>query len=156
MKLKNRIETVMLGGICLTIGWSFSTLLHECFHLVSAYSLGLDASLDAITLTTGSVLISGEMTSSETAIVAVAGSIGLIAIGVLLTRIKHPAARMIGIVFLCRAWIDALPLFDLDGAIMAEGSGWLIAWMVVIAEILICGGMIWYTLNKHESHLGVE
>lgn len=146
----NPIDSSLCGAICLLVGWGAATLLHECFHLATARSLGFPASLGKLTLTTGSVFVPGEMTNIETALVAVAGSIGLIAIGVLLVRLSNnPAARMVGIIFLCRAWIDALPLCDLDGAIMAEGAGWLIAWMVVIAEILICGGMIWYTLNNH-------
>ena len=147
---QKNICSTLLGAICLIVGWGAATLLHECCHLAAARSLGLPASLGKLTLTTGSVVVPGGMTNIETALVAVAGSIGLITAGVLLVRLSStPAARMVGIIFLCRAWIDALPLFDLDGAIMEEGAGWLIAWTVVIVEILICGGMIWYTLNNH-------
>ena len=145
----NPIDSSLCGSICLLIGWGAATLLHECGHLVAAHSFGLEASLGKLTLTTGSVLISEEMNSTETAIVAVAGSLSLILIGVVLIRIKHPAARMIGIVFLCRAWIDALPLCTHDGAMMVGAVGFALPWAVVIAEILICGGMIWYALNNH-------
>ena len=138
----NPIDSSLCGSICLLIGWGAATLLHECFHLVSAYSLGLDASLDAITLTTGSVLISGEMTSSETAIVAVAGSIGLITIGWLLTRASSVYIRMIGVVFLCRAFVDAIPISTMDGALIAGSVGYLAAWSIVIIEVLISGGLI--------------
>lgn len=153
-----KIEETLCGAICLIVGWGSATILHECFHLMTASALGLPASLGKLTFTTGSVFVSGDMTNIETALVAVAGSIGLITIGVLLVRLSsNPAARMVGIIFLCRAWIDALPLCDLDGAIMAEGAGWLIAWTVVIAEILICGGMIWYTLNNYpDTHQHTE
>jgi hypothetical protein len=145
-----QIDTTASGAICLLVGWGAATLLHECCHLAAARSLGLPASLGKITLTTGSVFVHGDMTNIETALVAVAGSIGLITAGVLLVRLSsNPAARMVGVIFLSRAWIDALPLFDLDGAIMEESTGWLIAWTVVIAEILICGGMIWYAVNNH-------
>ena len=152
------VESTICGAICLIVGWGAATLLHECCHLAAARSLGLPASLGKITFTTGSVFVSGDMTNIETALVAVAGSIGLITAGVMLVRLSsNPAARMVGIIFLSRAWIDALPLCDLDGAIMAEGTGWLIAWTVVIAEILICGGMIWYTLNNHpDTHQNPE
>jgi hypothetical protein len=150
LRIWKQIDSTLLGAICLLVGWGAATLLHECCHLAAARSLGLPASLEKLTLTTGSVIVPGDLTNTETALVAVAGSIGLIIIGVLLVRIPgRPVARMVGVMFLCRAWIDALPLFDLDGAIMAEGTGWLIAWIVVIAEILICGGMIWHTLNNH-------
>jgi len=148
MNLKH-VDSTLCGAICLIVGWGTATLLHECFHLAAARSLGLPASLGKLTLTTGSVFVSGDLTNIETAMVAVAGSMGLITIGVLLVRISsNPVARMVGIMFLCRAWIDALPLCDLDGVIMAEGTGLVLAWAVVIAEILICGGMIWYTLNN--------
>jgi hypothetical protein len=104
-----------------------------------------------------SVLVYGALTSHETALVAIAGSLGLIVAGVALILLSaHPAARMIGIVFLCRAWIDALPVCDLDSAMMAEGTGWIIAWLVAIAEILICGGMIWYALNDRHVYSGTQ
>lgn len=136
------IDTALCGAICLILGWGTATLLHECCHLAAARSLGLPASLGKLTFTTGSVFVSGDMTNIETSLVAVAGSLGLIIIGLILTRASSVYIRMIGVVFLCRAWIDALPLCDLDGAIMAEGAGWLIAWAVVVAEVLICGGRI--------------
>jgi len=145
----NPIDSSLCGSICLLIGWGAATFLHECGHLAAAHSFGLAASFGKLTLTTGSVLISDEMNSTETAIVAVAGSLSLILIGVMLIRLKHPAANMIGIVFLSRAWIDALPLCSHDGAMMAGEVGFTISWVVVIAEILVCGGMIWYALNNH-------
>lgn len=145
----NPVDSSLCGAICLLIGWGAATFIHECGHLAAAYSFGLEASFGALTLTTGSVLISEEMNSTETAIVAVAGSLILILIGVLLIRMKPPAARMIGIVFLCRAWIDALPLCTHDGAMMTGAVGFALPWSVAIVEILICGGMIWYTLNNH-------
>ena len=136
------IDTALCGAICLILGWGTATLLHECCHLATARSLGLRATFGSCTLSTGSVFVQGDMTNIETSLVAVAGSLGLIIIGWILTRASSVYIRMIGVVFLCRAWIDALPLCDLDGAIMAEGAGWLIAWAVVVAEVLICGGRI--------------
>lgn len=142
-----RIDTTIGGAICLLVGWGASTLLHECGHLAVAGSLGLPASLGTLTLTTGSVFVHGDMTTIETALVAVAGSLGLIIIGWLLTATRSQHIRMVGIVFLCRAWIDALPLCDLDGAIMAESTGYVIAWVVVLAAVLICGGRILDTMQ---------
>jgi len=148
MPLKKQLDTTICGAICLLLGWGVATLIHECCHLAAAHSLGLEASLGELTLTTGSVFVYGDMTPHETTLVAIVGSLGLIVIGVALIRMStHPAAHMIGVVFLCRAWIDALPLCTYDGALIAQGTGWMLAWMIAIAEILICGGTIWYALT---------
>jgi hypothetical protein len=141
------IDSALCGAICLIIGWGAATILHECGHLAVAGTLGLPASLGKLTLTTGSVFVVGDMTTTETALVAVAGSLTLIAIGLILTGARSRYVRMVGIVFLCRAWIDALPLCDLDGAKMAEGTGMVIAWIVVIAAVLVCGGRILETIQ---------
>lgn len=146
----NPIDTTILGAVCLLVGWGAATLLHECCHLAAARSLGLPASLESCTFTTGSIFVHGDMTTIEIALVAVAGSFGLIIIGWLLTCASSIYVRMIGIMFLSRAWIDTLPLFDLDGAIMAEGTGMVIAWAVVVAAVLVCGGRILEVLQ--ESH----
>ena len=143
------IDTSLCGAICLLVGWGAATLLHEGCHLAVARSLGLPTSLGTLTLTTGSVFVQGDMTNIETALVAVAGSLGLIIIGWLLTRASSVYFRMMGIMFLSRAWIDTLPLFDLDGAIMAEGTGMVIAWAVVVAAVLVCGGRILEVLQSN-------
>jgi len=148
MPLKKRLEATICGAICLLIGGGASTLLHECGHLVAARSLGLQATLGGLTLTTGSVFISGNMTATETALVAVAGSIGLIVIGWILTGAQSQYVRMIGIMFLCRAWIDVLPICDTDGAWIASSAGYAVAATIVIAEVLICGGRILSVLDS--------
>ena len=43
---------------------------------------------------------------------------------------------------------DVLPLSTYDGALIAQGTGWMLAWMIAIAEILICGGTIWHAINN--------
>jgi len=144
------IDSALCGTICLIFGWGASTILHEYGHIAVASTLGLPASLEKITLTTGSVFVTGEMTATETALVAMAGSLVLIIIGLLLTRASSIYIRMIGIVFLCRAWIDALPLFDLDGAIMAEGTGMMFSWVFVVAELMVCGGRILEALQPKD------
>lgn len=149
---RKTIETALLGSICLLIGWGSATLLHECCHLAVARSLGLPATLGTLTLTTGSVFVSGDMTAIQAALVAVAGSLGLVIAGVAMVRLSsNPAVRMIGVVFLCRAWVDVIPVCDLDGAIFAGAAGYVIAVIILLAEVLVCGGMIWYALNKHHE-----
>ena len=142
------IDSALCGAICLILGWGTATILHECGHLAVAGTLGLPASLGTLTLTTGSVFVAGEMTATETALVAVAGSITLIAIGLILTGSRSRYIQMVGVMFLSRAWIDTLPLFDLDGAIMAEGTGYVIAWAFVLVAVLVCGGRILETMQK--------
>lgn len=142
-------DTAVSGAICLIVGWGTATLAHELCHLMTARSLGLVATPGRCTLTTGSVFVHGDMTNIETALVAVAGSLGLIIIGYLLTRAHSLYVRMMGVMFLSRAWIDALPLMDLDGALIAGSAGAVIAWGIVIAEMLICGGVILDVLQSN-------
>jgi hypothetical protein len=145
-----RIDSTLCGTICLMLGWGCGTLLHELCHLMTARSLGLIATPGRCTLATGSIVVHSNMTNIETALVAVAGSVGLILAGLILLKHSSRYLNMIGVVFLCRAWTDALPLRDLDGAMIAGSAGTVIAWGIVIAEILICGGAIWGTMDRNK------
>jgi hypothetical protein len=150
------LDEVLCGAVCLIFGWGSATLSHECFHLLVARSLGLTATLGEVTLTTGSVFVQGDMTSVETMLVAVAGSLGLVIAGLLLIHsFENKMIHMIGAVFLCRAWIDALPLCDLDGGIFVQSAcsalgtaGLLAAWIFVILEILVSGGAIAHVIKS--------
>lgn len=135
------LDSAICGAICLILGWGCGTLLHELCHLIMARSLGLVATPERCTLTTGSVLVHGSMTNLETVLVAVAGSAGLILMGLLLIKHHNKYLNMIGLLFLCRAWIDALPLLA-DGAGITGSIGAGIAWGILLIEILICGGRI--------------
>lgn len=150
MNWKN-IDDTICGALCLLIGWGSGTLLHELCHLMTARSLGLTATPGRCTLTTGSIIVHGDMSNIEIALVAVAGSAGLILIGLLLIKHSSKYLNMIGLVFLCRAWIDALPLLDLDGAMIAGSAGAVIAWGILAAEMLICGGAIFKVLNADRN-----
>jgi len=137
------IKTALLGAICLVIGWGAATLLHECGHMAVAQSLGLPVTFGTFTLTTGSVFVSGDLTDAQAALIAVAGSLVLIITGVLMVRCSgNPAMRMVGVVFLCRAWIDALPICDLDGGLIAGSAGYGMAILIPIVEVIICGSVI--------------
>lgn len=74
MKQKH-LETSLLGAICLILGWGIGTILHECGHLAGTYAFGLPATLGQITLTTGSVFVQGDLTGTQTAVMAIAGSL---------------------------------------------------------------------------------
>jgi len=150
MNLK-RTESALLGAITLLTGWGIGTLLHECSHMAGAYALGVPATLGTCTLSTGSVILYGELTAIQTTIIALLGSLGLVIAGVALVRLSDiPALRMIGIVFLCRAWIDVLPLTGYDGGLIAGSAGYVIATAILIAEVMICGGVILDTINTKE------
>lgn len=140
---QKRIKTSLLGAICLILGWGAGTILHEYGHLAGAYAFGLPATLGQITLSTGSVFVQGDMTGTQTAVIAIAGSLCLMVAGVLMVRLSgNPMVRMIGIVFLCRAWIDVLPISGFDGGILAGSTGHAIAMLIVVVEVLVCGGVI--------------
>ena len=148
MNLKT-IDTTICGALCLLVGWGASTILHEMCHLAAAEALGIPASLGDITLATGYVTLYHPITDIQMTIIALAGSLGLVIAGVLLVRLSgNPAVRMIGIVFLCRAWTDTLPITGLDGGLIAGSSGYVIAILIVIAEVLICGSVILDTIQK--------
>jgi hypothetical protein len=134
------LDNSLCGALCLIVGWGAATVLHEFFHAGMAYAFGLPVSLGEITLTTGSVFVHGDMTPFETVFVAAVGSVGLVVVGLMLVYMsENKILCMIGVVFLCRAWIDALPICDLDGALIAGSAGYLIACGLVAAEVLACG-----------------
>ena len=146
------LKTALLGAITLLVGWGVGTLFHEGCHLAAAISLGIPSTLGSCTLSTGSVTLYGGMTDAQTAIIALAGSIGLVIAGVLLVRLSAaPVVRMIGVVFLCRAWVDVLPVSGSDGGLIAGSAGYLIAVLIVIVEVLVCGGVILDTINSKEG-----
>jgi hypothetical protein len=140
MNLLKSLDNSLCGALCLIFGWSVATVLHEGFHVGMAHVFGIPVSLGEITLTTGSVFVHGDMTPFETAVVAAVGSVGLVVVGLMLVYVsENKILRMIGVVFLCRAWIDALPICDLDGALVAGSAGYLVACGLVVAEVLACG-----------------
>lgn len=140
---KQRIETAIVGALCLIIGWGVGTFLHECCHLAGAYAYGVPATLELCILSTGFVLLYGDLTATQTTVITLAGSLGLVIVGVLMVRLSGvPAVRMIGVVFLCRAWIDTLPICGYDGGVIAGSAGYGLAMLIVLAEILICGNEI--------------
>jgi len=144
-----RISHALAGAICLLLGWGVGTLFHECCHLAAAYSLGIPATLGACSLSKGVVIIEGSMSPAQTAVIALAGSLGLVIAGVLMVRLSRvPAVRMIGVVFLCRAWVDVLPVAGYDGGLIAGSAGYAVAMMIVIAEIVVCGGVIMDTMQQ--------
>lgn len=153
MNLK-RMNNAISGALCLIIGWGTATLLHELCHLMAARSLGLAASPGRCTFSTGSIFIHTPMTPTETTLVAIAGSIGLVIAGIMLTRNHHMYIRMIGIIFLARAWVDTLPIYRMDGGMVAGSAGYLIAVLIVIAEILLCGGVILDTMQRGTGGAG--
>ena len=138
-----RFDNAITGAMCLIIGWSAGTLVHECCHLVGAYSFGLPTTLGTCTLTTGSVFVHGDMTAVQTAVIAVVGSLGLVIAGVLMVKLSDSSVvRMIGVVFLCRAWIDVLPISGMDGGLIAGSVGYAVALVIVVAEVVVCGSVM--------------
>ena len=80
------ITRALVGAITLLLGWGVGTLVHEGCHIAGAYACGIPASLGTCTLSTGSVILYGDMTPTQTAFIALAGSLGLVIAGVLLVR----------------------------------------------------------------------
>lgn len=147
MNLK-QVNNAISSALCLTIGWGTATLLHELCHLMAARTLGLAATPGRCTFSTGSIFIHAQMTPLETTIVAIAGSLGLVLAGIMLTRNHNRYVQMIGVIFLCRAWLDVLPITGLDGGLIAGSAGYLIAVLIVIIEVLLCGGVILNTMQR--------
>lgn len=155
MNMVNKhIGSYLLGAMCLIFGWGSATILHECFHMIVAMSLGLDVSMGELTITTGSMFVIGDMTPAQTVLVAIAGSLGLTIVGVLLVKLSNDSVvRMIGIVFLCRSWVDCVPIAGLDGAHIAESVGYVVAYSIVIIEVLVCGGVIFEMVSDAKKQV---
>lgn len=150
MNLK-RIETALLGAITLLMGWGVGTLFHEGCHLAGACACGVPAEIESLTISSGLVILYGDLTATQTIIIALAGSLGLVIAGVLLVWLSAaPVVRMIGVVFLCRAWVDVLPITGYDGGLIAGSAGYLIAVLILIVEVLVCGGVILNIINSKE------
>ena len=148
----DKICNLILGAVLLTVSWGVSTMFHEVCHFIVAVLLGYEVSMGVYTITTGSVFVSGEMSAVDIAFVAVAGSAGLVVAGGLLVRMTDSAClKMCGIVFLCRAWVDAIPIGDMDGGLIACSAGYVVAYSVVIAEVLVCGGIILCEIQKIQT-----
>ena len=143
-----QLDNAFIGAIVLTTSWGISTVFHEVCHVFVAYLLGYDSYAGAFTLSTGSVFVVGDMSAFDIALVAVAGSVGVIVAGVLLVRTGSSYLKMAGIVFLCRAWIDVIPISDLDGGLILGSAGFAVAYMVAIVELLVCGGVILCEVKK--------
>ena len=151
--MMTKFNTALMGAVLLLIGWGVGTLLHECCHLIGAYACGIPATLGTCTLSTGYVICEGSMTSAQTAIIALAGSLGLVIAGVLMVWLSGiPEVRMIGIIFLARAWIDVLPLAGYDGGLIVGSAGYVIAGVIVIAEVLVCGSVILDAVSLDIAH----
>lgn len=150
--MPKEIENYILGGAILALAWGSSTFLHELFHIIVARSLGIPAEFGNLSISTGSMIAYGEMTSLETAVVAMAGSFGLIIVGAILVRCENNLfAKMAGIIFLCRAWVDALPIDGMDGGLILVNAGYANAYVIVIAEVLICGGLILNAMQQPKA-----
>jgi len=143
------ITRALVGAITLLLGWGVGTLVHEGCHIAGAYAYGIPATLGACSLSKGVVIIEGCMSPAQTAFIALAGSLGLVIAGVLMVRLSvAPVMRMIGIIFLCRAWVDVLPVAGYDGGLIAGSVGFMIAAVIVSAEVLICGCVIMDTMQQ--------
>ena len=143
-----KLDNAFIGAIILSVAWGTSTVFHEVCHVFVAYLLGYESYIGAFTLSTGEMFVVGDMSALDTALVAVAGSVGIIVVGVLLVRSGSAYVKMAGIVFLCRAWIDVLPIVGFDGWLIAGSAGYAVAYMVAVAELLVCGGVILCEVKK--------
>jgi len=102
-------------------------------------ALGYDIGLD-IQFTFGAMTVQGVMSPVDMVVTALAGTVGLTAIGVeLVYALRSRLLNMVGMIFLVRAWVDSLPLYNFDGVYVAQYSGLLLAWMVATALILVSG-----------------
>ena len=145
IKAKRVLIDAFTGGLILSVAWAFSTLFHEYFHAVAAMiAVGNRATSIEISLIEGSMVAYEAMSDIEAAIVAMMGTAGLIALGaIFIYRSTDRVMHMVGIVFLSRAWVDSLPLMNLDGGIVAAHAGLAFAWVIVAVEVIISGHAIY-------------
>lgn len=139
----DEIINMLVGGIVLVLSWILVSLVHEYFHSLTAIVLGYDVSIKDLAFNSGSMVVKGTMTDIDTSIVALSGFMGLTAFGLALIYLTDlQSIHMAGIIFLSRAWIDSMPLYDLDGALLAQSSTPYLAWILLLFEVLISGAAI--------------
>ncbi|MCK5660272.1 MAG: hypothetical protein KAH86_02860, partial [Methanosarcinales archaeon] len=110
----DEIINMLVGGIVLVLSWILVSLVHEYFHSLTAMALGYDVSIKELAFNSGSIVVKGTMTSVDTSIVALSGFMGLTAFGLALIYLTDlQSIHMAGVIFLSRAWIDSMPLYDL-------------------------------------------
>lgn len=129
----------ILGALCLILGWGTGTILHECSHALIAAILGYETSFGAMTLTSGSIFVTGEILPLHGVLIASAGSIGIIAVGLILVyKSKCVECIMVGYIILVRGWVDMLPMTSLDGSYVMSSSTTLLG----TAGAVLCIGIL--------------
>jgi len=147
-RMRDDLKEVFLGASVLIMSWALVTAIHELFHAITAMALGYEIALIDIQFTFGSLTVQGLMSPVDTVIVAMAGTVGLTAIGVVFIYVlRSRILNMVGVIFLARAWIDSLPLYNFDGAYVAQNSGLILAWMVAIMMVIVSGGAVMHVIK---------
>lgn len=144
----DEIINMLVGGIVLVLSWILVSLVHEYFHSLTAMALGYEVSIKELAFNSGSMVVKGIMTDVDTSIVALSGFMGLTAFGLALIYLTDlQSVHMAGVIFLSRAWIDSMPLYDLDGALIAQSSTPYLAWILLLFEVLISGAAIMHVIK---------
>ncbi|NOR47755.1 MAG: hypothetical protein GQ533_06890 [Methanosarcinaceae archaeon] len=148
INIRNEIKHIITGSVVLVLSWTLVSLVHEFFHSLTAAMLGYQISFNEIALNSGSTIVTGEMLPSHTALVAISGFIGLTTFGLALIYLsEHQSLHMAGVIFLSRAWIDSLPLYEMDGALLAQSSTPILAWTLLLLEITVSGSAIMHVIK---------
>lgn len=129
-------------ALIILFSWGIATIIHELGHIIIARCFGFVATIESIGFNAASVIIHGVMTPFELTAIATAGSAFLILIGAILIVLK---IQTIGIVFVFRSWIDMIPINGSDGFLIADSSGYLIAVVLLLIEIMVCSVILFYT-----------
>lgn len=155
--IRNEIHHTLIGSIVLTLSWILVSLVHEFFHSLTAVLLGYQVSIKEIALNSGSIIVTGEMLPSHTALVAISGFMGLTTFGLALIYFsEHQSLHMAGVIFLSRAWIDSLPLYEMDGALLAQSSTPILAWTLLLFEIAVSGGAIMHVIKGTPDKIKIK
>lgn len=148
INIRNEINHIITGSVVLVLSWTLVSLVHEFFHSLTAAMLGYQISFNEIALNSGSMIVKGEMIPTHMALVAISGFIGLTTFGLALIYLsEYQTLHMAGVIFLSRAWIDSLPLYDMDGALFAQSTAPIFAWLLLLLEIAVSGSAIMHVIK---------
>ena len=134
------IIKMFMGVFALIGGVLMMSPIHEFSHMVVAKLGGHDVVMDGIGINSGSITVIGNLSSFDSSIIAMGGTLGVVAVGLALIYLTDShTLRISGVVLLCRAWVDTIPWSDVDGSILAQISSMSTAWLFSIIVLLVSG-----------------
>lgn len=129
----------IITPILIPIVFFVSTAIHEYSHIAVAHMLNIECELDYISMMCGRMTLYGHIASTDMAMIAAAGSIGIIIFASALMVLPDIFySKVSAIIIFGRAWLDMRPIAGLDGGVLVESIGYNITIYILVVEIIVC------------------